>query len=198
MKSAPLVSVIIPTYNRAAVVGAAIESVLDQTYRDFEVIVVDDGSTDETPATLNRYADRIRVVRQTNAGAAAARNRGIAASRSALIAFQDSDDLWLPHKLERQVALMQRAGPLVPCCLSNIALGPRSKSRTTFDLAQIHSPFEAGLWLNVAEVLATRFVLFNQAVLIRRAALDKVGVFDSGLKYLEDYDLPLRLALEGP
>jgi len=113
----PLVSAIIPTYNRAHVICDAVESILAQTYREIEVIVVDDGSKDDTLPRLKQYGDRIRVVSQANAGPAAARNRGIAVAQGELIAFLDSDDLWLSTKIERQVALLQRAGESVPCCL---------------------------------------------------------------------------------
>jgi glycosyltransferase involved in cell wall biosynthesis len=102
-----LVSVIIPTYNRAAMIGDAIRSVLAQTYPHYEIIVIDDGSTDDTPAVLERFAGAIRVMRQQNAGAGIARNRAINAARGELIAFLDSDDEWMPHKLALQVDIMR-------------------------------------------------------------------------------------------
>jgi glycosyltransferase involved in cell wall biosynthesis len=194
-----MVSVIIPTYNRADVISQTIDNVLSQTYKNIELIVIDDGSTDNTQVTLRRYGSRIRVVTQKNAGPAAARNRGFEMSRGDIIAFQDSDDLWKPTKLERQIALLDRVGSSVPCCLCSAdfkVIG--GKRYTSFDMACINPSQEEGLWTNVAEVLATRFVLFNQTAAIRRRALEKVGVFDESLKYLEDYDLPLRLAIEGP
>ena len=199
MHDRPLVSVIIPTYNRATVISETIDNVFSQTYKNIELIVVDDGSTDDTPAILRRYADRIRVITQKNAGPAAARNRGIEVSGGSIIAFQDSDDLWEPSKLERQVALLEKSGNSVPCCLCSASFGiVNGKPYTSFDISDIDSPYGEGLWLNVAEILATRFVLFNQTVAIRRWAIEKVGVFDESLRYLEDYDLPLRLANEGP
>ncbi|HEV3483139.1 MAG TPA: glycosyltransferase [Candidatus Acidoferrales bacterium] len=197
MNRNPLVSAIIPTYNRAHIVCEAVDSILAQTYPHIEVIVVDDGSKDDTLARLQRYGDRIRVVTQANAGPAAARNRGIAAARGDLIAFLDSDDIWLPTKIERQVALMQRAGASVPCCLCNIMMKWNSGDRTSFDIAWLRPSAEEGLWLNVDEVLVTRFVLFNQGIMIRREVLDKIGGFDESIRYLEDYEFPLRLSLEG-
>src|ERR1039457_5929793 len=110
MNDKVLVSVIMPTYNRGYVVGEAIESILNQTYDNIEVVVVDDGSTDNTQEKLKEYGDRIRVVYQRNSGPAAARNRGIRAARGEIIAFLDSDDVWLPTILERQVSLLQQAG----------------------------------------------------------------------------------------
>ena len=198
MNSNPLVSAIIPTYNRAHIVGDAVESVLGQTYSNIEVIVVDDGSKDDTLRCLQQYGDRIRVVTQGNAGPAAARNRGIAESRGELIAFLDSDDIWLPAKIERQVALLQRAGASVPCCLCNILMKWNSGDRASFDIALLKPSAEEGVWLNADEVLATRFVLFNQGIVIRRPVLEKIGGFDESIRYLEDYELPLRLSLEGP
>ncbi len=109
-----LVSIIIPTYNRADVISETIDNVFSQTYKNFELIVVDDGSTDGTPAILRKYANRIRVITQKNAGPAAARNRGIEVSGGDIIAFQDSDDLWEPTKLERQVALLEKSGDFSP------------------------------------------------------------------------------------
>ena len=201
MSTGPLVSVIIPTYNRAGVICKTIDDVFRQTYKNIELIVIDDGSTDETKATLSRYGSRIRLFAQANAGPAAARNHGIEVSRGGIIAFQDSDDLWAPTKLERQVRLLERAGEAVPCCLCNMLmrnLDGDGKDHYSFDIALMRPLYEEGLWLNVAEVLATRFVMFIQAVAIRRRPLEKLGGFDTSLKYLEDYDLPMRLALEGP
>ena len=198
MNKNPLVSAIIPTYNRAHVIGEAVESALTQTYSNMEVIVVDDGSKDDTLERLKKFGDRIRVIAQANAGPAAARNSGIEESRGELIAFLDSDDLWLPEKTERQVELLERAGESVPCCLCNILMKWNSGDRASFDIAWLKSSAEEGVWLNADEVLATRSVLFNQGIMIRRRVLEKIGVFDASIRYLEDIDYPLRLSLEGP
>ena len=107
----PLVSVIIPTYNRGWIVGEAIDSVLKQDFHDYELIVVDDGSVDDTPAILNAYGKKISVLRQPNQGVSAARNRGIAAASGRLISFLDSDDLWLPGKARRQIHIMDSPVP---------------------------------------------------------------------------------------
>lgn len=193
----PLVSVIIPTYNRAEIICQTVDNVFQQTYSNFEIIIVDDGSTDDTPARLRQYGDRIRVVKQSNAGPAAARNHGARVARGEIIAFQDSDDLWKPTKLKRQVALLEK-NKSIPCCLCNVVLRVvNGREFTSFDLSLIHPRHEEGIWVNVSDVLATRFVMFNQAVAIRREAFARIGGFDEGLKYLEDYDLPLRLSLEG-
>jgi glycosyltransferase involved in cell wall biosynthesis len=195
----PFVSIVIPTYNRSAIVCDAVDNVLQQTYTHREVIIVDDGSTDDTVAQLARYKDRILLVVQPNRGPAAARNRGVACSRGELIAFQDSDDLWSITKLERQVALLRRAGTSVHCCLCNAALDRAVMGfASTFDLSEIEPSMDEGIWLNPAEVIASRFVLFNQCALIRRDMFEKLRGFREDIKYLEDYDFPLRLAMQGP
>src|SRR4051812_47543003 len=198
MNNIPLVSVIIPTYNRSMIVAEAIDSVLSQTYTNIELLVIDDGSTDDTMQVLRRYGDKVRVITQDNAGPAAARNRGIAAAQGELIAFLDSDDIWSRTKVERQVSLLLLAGTSVPCCLTNIRMQWNDREITSFDNSWLCPSIEEGIWLNVADVLATRFVLFNQAVMIRRQVLDRVGFFDANLRLLEDSDLSLRLSLEGP
>lgn len=199
MLAGPLISVIIPTYNRVALVCRAIDNVLEQTWKHLELIVVDDGSTDGTQEKLRLYGNRIRIITQANRGPSAARNKGIEIATGEIVAFQDSDDLWMPNKLERQVRLMQALGPSVPCCLCNINLGViHGRNHTSFSYADMNPKQEEGLWNNVSEVLATRFVLFNQAVAIRRVVLEKLGGFDESLNFLEDYDMALRLSAQEP
>lgn len=199
MDDPPLVSAIIATYNREHIVGEAIESILQQTYKNIEIVIVDDGSTDGTQENLKKYGDRIRVVHQENRGPAAAWNHGIQVARGEIIAFLGSDDIWLPTFVERQVKLLQLAGESVTCCLSNGSLNfANGKETTSFKTALLHPPYEEGVWLNVAEVISTRFVLFGQTVAIRRSALERTGGFDESLRYLEDYDMALRLSLQGP
>lgn len=194
-----LVSVIIPTYNRARLISEAIESILAQTYKHIELIVVDDGSTDDTQVVLSSYGDKIRVILQQNAGPAIARNRGISIAKGDIIAFLDSDDQWLPTKLERQVDSLRVAGPEVTCSLCNCTVYYANGSRTsTFAIADMVPECATGVWLNPVEVLLNRFVMFNQAVAIRREVLERVGYFDESLRFGEDYDLPFRLAMEGP
>src|SRR5690349_3602213 len=102
----PKVSVIIPTYNRAQFIARAVDSVLEQTYKDFEIIVIDDGSSDNTQEILKAYEGKIRYVYQQNKGISAARNRGIQEAKGEYIAFLDSDDVWKPEKLSVQVAIL--------------------------------------------------------------------------------------------
>ncbi|MFT6287271.1 MAG: glycosyltransferase involved in cell wall biosynthesis [Alcanivorax sp.] len=101
------ISVIVPVYNDGKYIGEAIESVLSQSINPFEIIVVDDGSTDDSAATARRFSNRVRLIRQTNRGAAAARNTGISAATGNYLGFLDADDLWLPNKLELQIAAME-------------------------------------------------------------------------------------------
>jgi glycosyltransferase involved in cell wall biosynthesis len=195
----PFVSVILPTYNRANLVGNAIESILQQTYKNIEIIVVDDGSTDETPNALSRFGAQIKVTYQKNAGPSAARNRGIAEAKGEIVAFLDSDDQWLPTKIERQVAVLQRADSSVPCCVCNAELRFAGRpSRTSFRNACLDPAQQEGLWTNTTEVLTDRYLFFNQVAAVRRSALEQVGGFNESLRFLEDYDLALRLSLLGP
>lgn len=199
MAGESLVSAIIPTYNRLGTICAAIDSVLAQTYSPIEIIVVDDGSTDDTIVRLSPYKDKIRIFRQENAGVSAARNAGVRVSQGPILSFLDSDDTWLPKKIERQVALLEAAGTSVACCISNAALHfNNGKVRTSFDSAGLHPPHVEGVWLNPAEVLATRFLMVNQGLVVRREEFDRAGGFQSNLKVLEDYDLALKLSLRGP
>jgi glycosyltransferase involved in cell wall biosynthesis len=199
MRSQPLVSVIIPTYNRAGIICETVENVLLQTYSNIEIIVVDDGSTDDTRSRLRPYGPKVVSVTQENGGPAKARNHGIAISKGEIIAFQDSDDTWHPTKIERQVSLLQRAGEAVACCLCNSTVHMHNgRTMHSFDCVPVELPVEEGIWLNPFEVLATRFILFNQAVAVRRRVFDRVGGFDESFRIMEDVELQLRLSMEGP
>lgn len=194
-----LVSVVIPTYNRAEILGRSISSVLDQSYRPIEVIIVDDGSTDHTDEVLASFGDRIRSVRQKNAGPSAARNAGVAMASGEIIAFLDSDDTWEEEKLERQVRLLEQGGKDVVCCVCNAALiTAEGETQTSFGVAQVLTPLNEGYWTNPAMILASRFVLFNQVVAVRKEAFERIGGFKENMRLLEDHDLAFRLALLGP
>ncbi len=194
-----LVSVIIPTYNRADRIRGAVESALAQSYRDLEVIVVDDGSTDSTMDVLAEYVDRVLVISQPNAGPSAARNRGATAAKGGILAFLDSDDRWAVNKIKRQVGLILRGGSQMCCCVCNASvIGVTGNPiGQTFDSAGIRPDFPEGEWTNPQDILATRFLLFNQVVAIRREAFAKVGGFNEDLWLLEDYELALRLSSSG-
>lgn len=197
----PLVSIVIPTFNREGIVSRAIDSALAQSYLCTEVIVVDDGSTDGTIRMLEKYDGRISVISQENSGPSAARNMGARAAKGEFLAFLDSDDTWLPDKITRQVRLLQVARADVSCCVCNASmigsqLGQET-GRTSFELSGLEFHLAEGIMMNPASILASRFVLFNQVALIRRAAFERIGGFKPELKLLEDYDLAFRLALIG-
>lgn len=192
------VSVVIPTYNRMGIICDAIDSVLSQTYPNMEVIVVDDGSTDKTLDVLGKYENKIKVISQDNKGCSAARNQGIKSCTGEYIAFLDSDDKWFPTKTEKQIALLSQAGKEASCCWCNLLVEMRGCVRDRLSMDHLRPKYRQGLWLNPLEILATRFVLFNQAIMVRRDALERAGYFDESLWVMEDYDLAIRLSLLGP
>jgi len=182
----PTVSVVIPTYNRWPMLGAAVDSVLAQSYREFELIVVDDGSTDETATELAKLGSRLRYVYQDRGGVSAARNTGVRQSRGRLIAFLDSDDLWQPDKLKIQAHFMQSL-PEAQICQTDeiwirrgVRVNPRIKHRKpSGDI------FEESLALCLVS---------PSAVMLTRELFDRSGGFDESLPVCEDYDLWLRIA----
>ena len=185
----PTVSVVIPTHNRAGFLREAIDSVLAQQFRDFELIVVDDGSTDETPQLLESYPN-INVVRQDRRGVSAARNSGIGAASGPFVAFLDSDDLWLPQKLSAQMAFF-KAQPAALACQTEeiwirngVRVNPRKRHRKPSGMI-----FEPCLQLCLVS---------PSAVMIKRYLLDYVGGFDETLPACEDYDLWLRIGCRFP
>ena len=195
----PLVSIVIPAYNGAATIRRAVESALAQTYQPTEIIVVDDGSTDDTAAALSQLGANVRCVRQPNAGPSAARNRGVRESRGEIIAFLDADDVWRPEKTARQVALLTSGGEETVCCVCDAELRqPDGRVESSFRRVGIVPPAGAAFWRNPGEVLATRFLLFNQVVAVHRHAFEAVGGFDESFRLFEDYELALRLARLGP
>jgi glycosyltransferase involved in cell wall biosynthesis len=188
--SQPLVSVIIPTFNRATWVREAIASVLAQTYSHLELIVVDDGSYDATPEVVQACGDGLIYIQQAHAGVSAARNRGVAASRGALIAFLDSDDMWLPKKIAAQVAHLQQQPDAHACYTDEIWIrhGVRVNAR------QIHQKHSGWLF----EPSLPRCIISPSSIMLRRTLWDQLGGFDERLPACEDYDLWLRLALRTP
>jgi glycosyltransferase involved in cell wall biosynthesis len=185
---APKVSVVIPVLNRPAAVRRAIGSVLAQTCQDFEIIVVDDGSTDATPAAVASLGDRrITVIRHDrNRGGSAARNTGIRASSAAYVAFLDSDDEWLPTKLERQLEVFER---------SNDRLGlVYTGAERIFSDGSVsrHIPRRRA---DLTRALLTVNVVGESSVgMVRRSALEAIGGFDESLPSCQDLDLWLRLS----
>jgi glycosyltransferase involved in cell wall biosynthesis len=185
----PTVSAVIATYNYGHYLPDALESALAQTLRNLEILVIDDGSTDNTPEVVRPYlADpRLRYERLDHAGLSRARNTGIRLSRAPMIAFLDADDIWLPHKLERQVPLFQE----------NPEVGVVYSRRLLIDPSRKELPYrQPSLYRGrvLAELFLNNFACASSAV-VRRTVLDEVGGFDEQLPQAEDYDLWLRVAL---
>lgn len=186
----PEISVIIPTYNRASMVVEAVESVLAQDMTDFELIVINDGSTDETEEKLSVYGSRLKYYQQENAGVSAARNRGVTFAAAPLIAFLDSDDLWLPSKLQVQHTYMTENPEIHICQTEEIwwRNGRRVNPRKHHQKAS-GDIFQRSLDLCLVS---------PSAVMMRRELFQKVGYFDEELPMAEDYDLWLRVAVDYP
>jgi glycosyltransferase involved in cell wall biosynthesis len=185
------VSVVIPTYNSGRLVTQAVESVLAQTCPPAEIIVVDDGSTDDTRAQLARFGDRVRYVYQTNQGVSMARNNGIRTATQEFVAFLDADDVWHPLKLQLQMPLF--AGPANwPMVASSQFDWPAAE----FPEIDPHQPppVRAMDWA----YLVVKNDLPTSTIVVRRSVLDRVGPFDPSLQGPEDRDLFLRVAEIGP
>jgi glycosyltransferase involved in cell wall biosynthesis len=223
---AGMVSVVVPTYNRAPIVGAAIESVLSQRYQNVEVVVVDDGSTDDTRSVVERYGPHVRYVYQPNSGVTAARNLGFANARGEFIALLDSDDKFLPWKLEAQVRFL-RAHPDVGMVWTDMtAVSPDGRVleerhlRTFYGahaLACIEQVLEGtraleGIWVDAPADVATAptykgdlfssmllgNLVHTSTVMLRRDRLRMVGGFDTSLTHSgEDYEFHLRTCSHG-
>lgn len=190
----PRVTVAIPTHNRAGLVTEAIESVLAQTYSDYELVVIDNGSTDDTAQRLEPYRDRIRIIRQENRGRAGARNRALAAAEGEFVAFLDSDDSWLPDKLERQLSVLD-ANPRVALVHGHVEViddggrtlaGETARHRALWSAAHRTPVTYAGY--------ANECRCFTSTIVVRRHALEELGGYDEEVG-LEDLDLYLRIAL---
>lgn len=191
--SSPLVSVVLPTYNRAPLLGEALASVRAQTFDDWECIVVDDGSTDATPDVLRREQDpRVRPIRIAHsASPAVARNAGLAVARGRLVAFLDDDDLWIPEKLAIQIPLLQDSG-----------------CRWSYTGFTARDPHGREVWRSTPErlpggfilpaVLETRAAIALPTVVAERSLLAEAGGFDPTMKAREDYALWLILSEREP
>ena len=190
-RSTGQVSVIIPTFNRADMLGAAVESALAQRYRPLEVLVVDDGSSDDTARVLARFGDSIRTLRQPNRGCAAARNRGLAAARGEFIAFLDSDDRFLPGKLERQVATLNRH-PEADFCYSPFQVYYDHRPR----LQVLSAPQARGDFERLRAEYFLDPTLSCTTLLIRRRVFDELAGFDESRRLNEDGEFTQRLVIE--
>jgi len=181
-----LISVIIPVYNRPEQIKNAVESVLKQTYSNFELIVVDDGSTDDTPEVLSQYDAEITVFRISNSGVSAARNYGVDKASGSYIAFLDSDDEWKPKKLEKQLEFMLKGNWRISqteeiWIRNGSFLNKRKK----------HEKPEGDIFIPSLQLCTVS----PSAVMIKKYVYDQYGGFDETLPVCEDYDLWLRMAV---
>jgi len=186
----PTVSVIIPTYNRAYLVGRAIKSILNQTYLDFEIIIIDDGSEDNTDEVVNNFSDnRIRYIKlEKNTGAAAARNRGINEAKGDFIAFQDSDNEWLPEKLKKQMDIFEKLPSNIGVLYSKV-LRIKGDEKTLIPSDKIMKK-EGDLY---EDLIKKNFIDLPTAI-VRKECLEKIGLFDESLPRLQDWELWIKIS----
>ena len=191
--NATLVSVVIPVFNGAAFVPTAIDHVLAQTYRPLQIVVVDDGSTDNTGQVLTRYCEQIEIVQQKNRGVGHARNTGIATSRGEYVAFLDQDDWWQPNKIAQQMACFER-DPVIGLVHTGVAYFDERSQEYTRPLNPLARP-ELLQGECFRQLLAENHIR-NSSVMVRRDLLTQVGACDQAISgnTVQDYDLWLRLA----
>lgn len=186
----PKVSVIIPTYNREEFISETIQSVLDQTFKDFEVIVVDDGSTDNTKRELEKFGSRIKVIEQKNSERAASRNNGIKDSTGKYIAFLDSDDLWIKNKLEKQVEILDRNH-------SVLVYGQCLRTNENGQKVKVAKRQKEGFSGGVFEKLLIRNFIPSPTPLIKREYFEKTSGFETKYIPYEDWEYWIRYSLFG-
>jgi glycosyltransferase involved in cell wall biosynthesis len=190
-----LVSVVIPTYNYGHFLQQAIDSALAQNYQPCEIIVVDDGSTDNTSEVAARYGSRIRFYKQSNAGPASARNYGIQEARGEIIAFLDSDDVWHPRKIERQISAFRASGNLAMVTTALMPITDNGEVLLRADDIGVSNPAVSGITLRDLLEYAH---MTPSSVLIPKKCFDVVGVFDDSLKGAEDMEMWCRVASHYP
>jgi len=183
-------SVIIPTFNRSALLKRALMSVYQQTHSTFEVIIVDDGSTDDTADMIRQEFPDARYYYQLNKGVSRARNKGLDVAKGEWIAFLDSDDEWLPQKLEKQLALLQQNPTEKVCHTEEIWI------RNGVRVNQMKKHKKAGGW--IFEQCLPLCAMSPSSIVIHRSVFDDIGYFDTSLPACEDYDLWLRMAARYP
>jgi glycosyltransferase involved in cell wall biosynthesis len=196
--NAPKVSVVIPTYNRSELILAAVESVLSQTYTDYELIVIDDGSTDSTRERLRPYLDRIRYFYQPNRGVSAARNAGVKAARGEWLSMLDSDDVWHPTKLERQLDALAALGDGFGACFTDCNyIGNPAISSTVFEAAGFNADVPFGPLDNPLHyMVGNRYGICIPSLLVLRSLVNEIGGFDETLGLAEDRDLIFKLTFK--
>ncbi len=184
-----LVSVIVPAYNVDWCIGRALDSVFAQSFKQFELIVVNDGSTDDIGKVLATYGNSVRVLNQENEGMCNARNAGIRIARGDYVAFLDADDYWLPSKLDRQMELMHSQSEIGFCSTAARVEDEKGKCLNIWQCPQSDIDMLELLFVEKAAVAGG-----CSSVLVRKSILDNVGYFDESLNGFEDPDLWIRLA----
>jgi len=191
---APLVSVVIPAYNCGSFISDALDSVVDQNYPALEVLVVDDGSTDETCDVVARYGSAVTLIRQRNAGAAVARNEGMRRAHGEYVALLDADDLWLPGKLRLQVDYLVRHADIAMCCTRWHLLHPDAAGH--YHIERPAAPESAPVDPKCAGWIYCELLLdcevWTSTVVMRRELSGRIGGFDAALRRGQDYDYWLR------
>lgn len=185
-----MISVIIPTYNRAPFLKKAIESVILQSYQDFEIIIIDDGSTDNTPEVISKFGDRVIYVRKENEGPSAARNKGVKVSRGGFVAFLDSDDRWHREKLAIQVREMEKN----PNFLISHTQELWYKNGNLLPQKERHSKYGGYIFDKCLPLCSVSM----STAMVRKGIFDSVGGFDESLPCCEDYDFWLRVSTAHP
>ncbi len=193
-----MISVVIPLYNKKKQIAYTLQSVFEQTFQDFEIVVVDDGSTDNSVEEVEKFDDsRIRLIHQTNAGVSAARNRGIEEARGELIAFLDADDEWLPEYLATQYGLYQKY-PECSVYACNYEFRDSEGKVTPTIIRKLSFEGEDGILSNYFEVASCSHPpLWTSAVVVKKSAIQAIGGFPIGIKSGEDLLTWARLAVSG-
>jgi len=184
------ISVIIPTFNRASLVMRALRSVFGQTRAPDEVLVIDDGSTDQTAEQVEKYFPHVRYIWQENRGVSAARNRGIQETSGEWIAFLDSDDEWKPRKLERQLASLTANASILVCHTEETWI----RNGTRVNPMKKHQKYGGHIFQRCLPLC----VISPSSTMIHRSIFEEVGTFDESLPACEDYDLWLRVCVQFP
>ena len=186
MNDEPKVSIIIPTYNQSQYLEEAIESALNQTYKNIEIIIVDDGSTDNTPEVIKSFDNKIIYIQQKNKGASSARNTGIKKANGEYIAFLDADDMWLKNKLENQIKFIQ----------NNPEIGLLGTG--CYQMIDMSKMIHKKIFPAKNEILQKDLIKYNpfiqSSVMIKKDVFNSIGLYDEKFKESEDYDLWLRIA----
>ncbi len=190
LKKEKMVSVIIPTYNRESWIKDAVESVFSQSYLNYELIVIDDGSYDDTSKIIRSFGTKIRYFFQSNSGSSVARNKGLELSHGEWITFLDSDDLWKTEKLKKQMKILQKEPQFKICYTDEVWI----RNEKFVNPGKKHLKFSGWIYPQCLPLC----IISPSSVVIHRSVLQEIGSFDPSLPVAEDYDLWLRISSRYP